>query len=183
MKSATSAREILALIVLSVTEKPCRYRPVRLPFVNAPGRTMIQSVRLCLTNSSCNSCSANPVAQEKRNKDVLVVDGKHIPHVTDTERRETDETAHADFLHGADDVPRPLRSHRVFRESRRPESRHHGLLTLQGLFHRSDIHDVALNRLEIRVLDLELGGITRKRPDSVPSGESLLDQLATNATC
>src|SRR5215472_15156786 len=64
-----------------------------------------------------------------------------------------------------------------------PESRHHGLLTLQGLFHRSDIHDVALNRLEIRVLDLELGGITRKRPDSVPSGESLLDQLATNATC
>ena len=124
-----------------------------------------------------------PLAQEKRNKDVLLVEGRHIPALTATERRDTDETAHADLCHGVEDVPRPLRSHRVFRESRRPESRHHVLLTLQGLFHQSEIHDVALNRLEIRVFDLELGGITRKRPDCVPSGESLLDQLATNATC
>src|SRR5262249_10249280 len=65
MKSATSAREILALIVLSVTGKPCRYRPVRPPFVKPPGRTMIQSVRLCLTNSSCISCSANPWRRRK----------------------------------------------------------------------------------------------------------------------
>ena len=56
-------------------------------------------------------------------------------------------------------------------------------MTLHGPLHGGEIHDVTLNRLEIRMLDLELCGITRKGPDSVPTGESLLDQQATNATC
>lgn len=44
IKSATSAREILALMALPAPGSPCRYAPVRSPFVNAPGRTIVHLV-------------------------------------------------------------------------------------------------------------------------------------------
>jgi hypothetical protein len=78
MKSATSAREIFPLIVLSVLGKPWRYMPVRFPFVKAPGRTIVQSRRLSFV-----ICVRS--TQEEPKHDVLPEEIQIGPTVPDAE--------------------------------------------------------------------------------------------------